>query len=419
MLSRATSTRSICPLILIVSSPTNVSRVSSSGSSVRIRILCRRSHAAKRDFKIRRKHLLTFRFLLNFQLVQQHLVQEDLANLSIDLPDLFVERRHDAFVFVKHTVGNCGEFCLQFLAIELVQRLATMTFKEAAQNVVQQFACVDRLEIERRFTARLESQHALRKEAIRTIAVDAETAGAVNEVRSKLLVQQSQQIRIGDLAVVRTKSRAGAFALDLDAPQRSVAEKTVVARERQQSLDSRLRQQARLSAAMQMAFLLAHETDFHFSRVRCVVEVLAVVIATDDLSFDSERRNRASQFVDVVRSDSFGIVSQQQRAREIQTLSRATSDLIKIVLFLQQRVGRNVFERQAVFSEPIAFFVRIDPIARRAQRKPAFDQSGDENCAKAQAANVGCFEHAQAVAIGRAKELRLRTERAAHFLKKR
>jgi hypothetical protein len=57
---------------------------------------------------------------LNLQLVQQHLVQKYLANLSIDLPDLAVERRHDAFVLVKHIVGDVRELFLQLLSIEVV-----------------------------------------------------------------------------------------------------------------------------------------------------------------------------------------------------------------------------------------------------------------------------------------------------------
>src|ERR1041384_2520234 len=89
------------------------------------------------------------------------------------------------------------------------------------------------------------------------------------------------------------------------------------------------------------------------------------------------------------------------------------------MLFFQQRVRRDVFECQAIFSEAVALLVWIDPIARRGQRETAFDQSGDEHGAKPQAAQVSRFEYAQTVSIRRAKDLRLRTERAAHFLEKR
>ena len=71
-------------------------------------------------------------------------------------------------------------------------------------------------------------------------------------------------------------------------------------------------------AAVQMSFLLTHESDFQFVCARYLADVFAVVIAADDLSFDLERRDRAAQFVDVVRSDSFRIVSQHQRTGEIQ-----------------------------------------------------------------------------------------------------
>ena len=67
------------------------------------------------------------------------------------------------------------------------------------------FAGVDGLQIERRFAARLELQHALPKETVGAIAIDAQTAGAVNEVSAKPLVQQCDQIRIGNLAVVWSK----------------------------------------------------------------------------------------------------------------------------------------------------------------------------------------------------------------------
>src|SRR6185369_6184565 len=112
-----------------------------------------------------------------------------------------------------------------------------------------------------------------------------------------------QQIRIGDLAVVHSEEQTRSLALDLDATQRGLTQETVVTRERQQSHDARLRQQAALRTAMQVTFLLAHETDLHLGRGRRVVEVLAVVVATNDLGFEPAWRNRASQLVDIVRSD--------------------------------------------------------------------------------------------------------------------
>src|SRR6185369_10733944 len=143
-----------------------------------------------------------------------------------------------------------------------------------------------------------------------------------------------QQIRIGELAVVHSEEQTRSLALDIDATQRSLTQETVVTRERQQSHDARLRQQAGFGATMAVTFLLAHKTDFHLCRRRRVVEVLAVVIATDDLGFEPPWRNRASQLVNVVRSDSFRIVAEHQRAREIQTFSGATRTLIEIMFFL-------------------------------------------------------------------------------------
>src|SRR5690242_6814941 len=143
-----------------------------------------------------------------------------------------------------------------------------------------------------------------------------------------------QQIRIRNLAVVHTEERPGSLALDIDATQRSLTQETVVTRERQQSHDARLRQEVRFCATMTMSFLLAYQTDFHFGRCRSIFEVLAVVVAPDDLGFESTRRDRASQLVDVIRRDSFRVVAENPRARQIQTLSRATRALIEIVLFL-------------------------------------------------------------------------------------
>src|SRR6185503_3745443 len=139
-----------------------------------------------------------------------------------------------------------------------------------------------------------------------------------------------QQIRIGDLAVIQSEEQTSPFTLDIDATQRRLTQESVVTCERQQSHDARLRQQACFCTTMAMSFLLAHETDFHLGRGRGVVEVLAVVVTTDDLGFEPAWRNRASQLVDVVRSDSFRIVAEHQWPREIQTLGRTTCDLVKV-----------------------------------------------------------------------------------------
>src|SRR6185369_2416833 len=103
-----------------------------------------------------------------------------------------------------------------------------------------------------------------------------------------------KQIRIGDLAVVHSEEQTRSLALDIDPTQRSLTQEPVVTRERQQSHDAWLRQQAGLCTAMQVTFLLANETDFHLGCRRGVVEVLAVVIATNDLGFKPAWRDRAS-----------------------------------------------------------------------------------------------------------------------------
>src|SRR5678815_4455812 len=114
-----------------------------------------------------------------------------------------------------------------------------MTLKEATQDIVKQFSRVDRLQIERRFTAWLEAQHSLGKKPVSTVAVNAETAGAVNKVRAEFQLEQVKKIRIRDLSIVTAKVRPCAFTLDLDAAERSLTQKAVVARERQQTRDAR------------------------------------------------------------------------------------------------------------------------------------------------------------------------------------
>src|SRR5690242_12514362 len=178
-----------------------------------------------------------------------------------------------------------------------------MLFEKSTQDIVQQLARVDRLQVERRFAAWFESQHALREEAIRTVAVDAETARTVHKVRPKPLLQRVEQMRIRDLAVVWTKLPPAAFPFDLDAAQSGVADVAVVACEREQTCNSRQRQQLVFDDRMAMTFVLTHKRDTHIDRRRDVVEVTAFVVATNDFSLDFERRHGTSQLVDVIRAD--------------------------------------------------------------------------------------------------------------------
>ena len=106
----------------------------------------------------------------------------------------------------KTRSANSLNSCCSVSAIEFVKWLAPVLLKEAAQDVVQQFAGVDGLKIERRFAARFKLQHSLPKKAISTIAISAQTAGTVNKLRAEPLFQQSEQMRIGNLAVVWSKT---------------------------------------------------------------------------------------------------------------------------------------------------------------------------------------------------------------------
>ena len=128
---------------------------------------------------------------------------------------------------------------------------------------------------------------------------------------------------------------------------------------------------------------MSDKRNTHVARRGNVLEFAAFVIAPDYFSLDGERRDRASQFVDVIRADCFRVVFQQERAREKETLSRATGGLVKVVFFFKQRRGRDVFERQTILFESLALLVRVDPITRRTQWESTFDEPGDEYRAKA------------------------------------
>ena len=57
-------------------------------------------------------------FFLNPQFIQQHLIQQNLANLAVDFPDLFVERRHHSLVFVENSIREFAQLLLERFAIE-------------------------------------------------------------------------------------------------------------------------------------------------------------------------------------------------------------------------------------------------------------------------------------------------------------
>ena len=108
-------------------------------------------------------------------------------------------------MFVEDAIRNAGQLFPKLLAIKSTQRLATMLFEEATQDVVQQLACVDGLQIKRRFSARFQLQNTQTKEAISAVAIDAQPTRTVDKVLSESLVQQGNQIRVSDLAIVWTK----------------------------------------------------------------------------------------------------------------------------------------------------------------------------------------------------------------------
>ena len=70
------------------------------------------------------------------------------------------------------------------------ERSAAMAFEETAQNIVQQLARVDRLQIERRLAAWFELQNSLTKKLVSTVSVETKPAGAVHKLRTESLVQQ-------------------------------------------------------------------------------------------------------------------------------------------------------------------------------------------------------------------------------------
>src|SRR5436190_12492424 len=94
-----------------------------------------------------------------------------------------------------------------------------MLFQESSQDVVQQFAGVERGQIERGFAARLEPQHPVGEKSIRTVAVDTQPAGAVHVIASEVAREHGAQVRVGNLAIKRPKPGAVSGALDINSPR--------------------------------------------------------------------------------------------------------------------------------------------------------------------------------------------------------
>src|SRR5258705_11001244 len=141
-------------------------------------------------------------------------------------------------MLIKPLIGNRSQFSLEFILIAWVEPFTPVPFEEATQNVVKQCARVNLLEVEGRLAARFQLQHPLRKKPVRTIAIDTQTTGTVYEVGSELLLQQTNQIRVGDFTIVRAKMRTGAFTRNCNSTQRRFTQKAVIARESKQSFDA-------------------------------------------------------------------------------------------------------------------------------------------------------------------------------------
>src|SRR6185369_6998610 len=112
------------------------------------------------------------------------LFKNDLANLAIEFPDLFVERRHHLLVQIEYLICNLQKFIFEFGALQRIEALAAILFKEAPQNVMQKFAGVQGLQIERRLPARFELQYSLGKKAISALAKGSQRAGAMDGFRT-------------------------------------------------------------------------------------------------------------------------------------------------------------------------------------------------------------------------------------------
>src|SRR5437764_8706259 len=89
-----------------------------------------------------------------------------------------------------------------------------MLFKEAPQKIGQKVAGVERLQVEGGFRARVESQYSTREKAKCAVAIAAQTAGAVDVFRSEMTSQHPAQIRVTDLAIIRSKPFTISVALN-------------------------------------------------------------------------------------------------------------------------------------------------------------------------------------------------------------
>src|SRR5205807_10487605 len=181
-----------------------------------MRITSRRN-STESQFKVGWPNAAVIGLLLQPQLVKQNLIEDQLANLAIDFPDAIVERRNFVFVFPENGVGRLSHVGTEMVSVARWQILATMFFKEATQNVVQQLAGVNRLQIERGFAARFELQDTICKKAKRAIAIRAESARAVDMLEAEVSRQHHPQISLINLAIVGTEPVLVTLMLDFHA----------------------------------------------------------------------------------------------------------------------------------------------------------------------------------------------------------
>src|ERR1041384_7870103 len=269
---------------------------------------------AEGKFKVSWARASRIRLLVQPQLVQQHLIENQLANLAIDLPNAIVERWNLVLMFFEHGIGRFRQVLSQGFVALRGQVFAAMLFKETPQNIVQKFSGVDRLQIERGFRARVKSQYSAREKSKRAVAVAAQTARAVTVLRSEMTSQHPAQISIADLAVIRSKPLVVSFALDSYALPRRRGNIALRFRPLQQLLRHCWRKSDDVRLPRR---LLALSDQGHRQLISpgSVEHIMRVNIAANLLDLDLRRRNRAAQFFDIVRRDGFAAVVQGQRSR--------------------------------------------------------------------------------------------------------
>ena len=100
---------------------------------------------AEGEFEIHGNDTTLARSLLQTQFIKQDLIENQFANLAINFPDAPIQRRDESFVLVKNLIRNFRKLTTQRFSILPRQILFAVLFEESSQNVVQQFAGINRL----------------------------------------------------------------------------------------------------------------------------------------------------------------------------------------------------------------------------------------------------------------------------------